>query len=279
MSYRMENRPWCTRTKIGMCLLDDNYQPVKESNTLLELHSDLKVATMQGGKSFPRGFHVEDPRLFVFDNELYISYTDGYQMGQAKINPVTLQAEESFYLDKPVKGRTEKNWIFFEHNGKLMAVYNTAPHVVFEMNGSKFEQKYSTQFPNDWKWGEIRGGTSPVKTGKHFISFFHSANDILYKGMSGRQYFMGAYMFEAEPPFTPVAISKEPLITGEIINDSIPRLSNKIFVVFPGGAIRKKDSWLVSFGYNDLECRMISVRDSVLQDNLISVNNKELIEA
>ncbi len=273
--YRMENRPWCTRTRIGLCLLDENYQPIEKTNTLLNLYSDLKVATMQGGKSFPKGFHVEDPRLFVFNNQLFISYTDGYQMGQATINTETLQAYDSFYIDKPQKTNPEKNWIFFEHEAKLMSVYWTSPHTVFEMNGSKWENKYRENFKHNWQWGEIRGGTSPMRVGDNYLSFFHSAIDISYKGNPGRQYFMGAYLFEAEPPFAPVAISKEPLITGEIISDSIPRLSNKIFVVFPSGMIRKNDSWDVSFGYNDLECRVIKITDEVLKENLRHIKKVE----
>jgi len=277
MAYRMENRPWCTRTKIGICELDVNFQPIKSTNKLLYLHSDLKVATMQGGKSFPKGFHVEDPRLFVFNNKLFISYTDGYQMGQAEINPETLEAEDSFYIEKPLRDVTEKNWVFFEHDSKLYSVYNTSPHIIYEIDRNIFTERYREKFKHQWAWGAIRGGTSPLRIGNYFISFFHSALDsVLYKGFNSRQYFMGAYLFNAEPPFAPVAISKEPLITGEIISDAIPRLSSKIFVVFPSGAVRKKDSYIVSFGYNDLECRFIEITDKLLEENLVFTNIKEL---
>ena len=56
------------------------------------------------------------------------------------------------------------------------------------------------------------------------------------------------------------------------MNDQIPRLSNKIYVVFPNGAIRKKDKWVVSFGYNDYECRLIDITDEFLKNNLIPIS-------
>jgi len=278
-AYRMEATPFCTKMKIGLCLLDENFQPIQSTNIILELHSDLKSAALQSGKSFPKGFHVEDPRLFVFNDELYLSYTDGYQMGQAKINPDTLQSEESFYLDKPNLRRTEKNWTFFGED-KIYSVYHIFPHKILAMDGSASTEVANVEFEHGWKWGELRGGTSPVKVGENYLSFFHSAKGIIYKGHTGRQYFMGAYMFEGKFPYRPIMISKEPLLCGEVMPDGIPRLSNKIFVVFPGGQVRKKDSWVVSFGYNDYQCRLIEIKDEVLRDNLIPIVYKEnLIEA
>lgn len=275
-AYRMESAPFCTRMKIGLCLLNESLQPIQASNVLLDLHSDLKSAPLQSNKSFPKGYHVEDPRLFIYNDELYLSYTDGYQMAQAKINPETLQAVESFYIDKPKQGRTEKNWTFFEDVGKLYSVYSISPHVILEMDGSKFSPAYSEAFKHEWKWGELRGGTSPMRIGENFISFFHSAVSITYKNQLGRQYFMGAYMFSGKPPYEPLYISKEPIICGEEISQGIPRLSNKIFVVFPSGVIRKESSYLVSFGYNDLNCRYVEVSDELLKENLVEIKYENI---
>lgn len=263
--YRMESAPFCTRMKLGICLLDENLAPIQSTNKLLNLHSDLK--------GFVKGFHVEDPRLFTFNNELYLSYTDGYQMAQAKINPETLEAVESFYLDKPVATRTEKNWTFFESEGQLYSNYSYSPHTIFKIDGPKWEQVYQTPFLNDWKWGEIRGGTSPYLIDDKFVSFFHSAMDIQYKHSRGRQYFMGAIVFSATAPFEILHISKEPIIAGELTKESIPRLSNKIFVVFPSGVVKLEDGWAVSFGYNDHECRIVNISDEFLETNLKNVTH------
>lgn len=85
---------------------------------------------------------------------------------------------------------------------------------------------------------------------------------------------MGAYTFEAKPPFKPLSITRSPIIAGEWVDDNIPRLSNAIFVVFPSGAIRQKSGWLVSFGYNDYRCRFMEITDEELENNMIELTPK-----
>jgi predicted GH43/DUF377 family glycosyl hydrolase len=273
-AYRMERAPWCTRIKIGLCLLDSGLQPIPESNSLLNIDTDRSI--------FQKDFQAEDPRLFVFNNELFISYMgigkEGYAVGMARINTETMQAEDSFYFRKPDLNIPEKNWTFFEHDSKLYSVYNTAPHTIFEINGKEWTEVYKTNFANDWKYGILRGGTPPQRHGEYFISFFHSGVDFAKSNgrPTGRQYFMGAYLFEAEPPFNIVAISKEPLLAGERIDDSIPRMWNKLFVIFPNGKFRRGNSWTVSFGENDYQCRFVEIPDSLLEENLIWIKKKEM---
>jgi predicted GH43/DUF377 family glycosyl hydrolase len=261
-AYRMEAQPFCIFMKIGLCLLDDNYEPIPETNVLLDLYSNIKGSD--------KGFHVEDPRLFIYNDELYLSYTDGYQMGQAKINPDNLKAIESFYLDKPDPSRTEKNWTFFEDKKKLIAIYDLPSMHLFEMDGAKYKE-VNKSTPVTWKYGEIRGGATPIKVGNKFICFFHSRTTILQGKYAGYQYHMGALEFEAKKPYKITRISSRPIISGETMNDKIPRLSNKIFVVFPCGVIRTENGFNVSFGYNDYEPRYANVSDELLNDTLIEL--------
>lgn len=273
--YRMEARPFCTIMKLGICYLDADMQPVVSSNVLLDLYSDL--TSPETGFKFTEGYHVEDPRLFIFNDELYLSYTDGYQMAQAKIDPKTLQAVESFYIEKPEENRTEKNWTFFEYDRKLYSIYDINSHTIFEMQGSQWEQKYQTPHENFWNYGELRGGTSPILHKGEYIAFFHSAKGELKKGVMHRQYFMGAYTFEAKPPFRITSMTPKPIIAGEYMEPSVPRLSTKIFVVFPAGVIRKEDKFLVSFGYNDFENRIVEVSDELLRGQMRRIKKEELV--
>lgn len=268
--YRMESKPWCVTTKLGICLLDENDQPIQHTNVLLNLHSDLKT--------YSKGFHVEDPRFFIFQDQLYLSYCDGYQMAQAKIDTETLQATESFYLNKPVRERTEKNWTFFEHENKIMSVYQVHPHIIFEMNGSEYVTKHETAFNINWVYGIPRGGTSPIKINKdQYLSFFHSSIDTRSRE---RQYYIGAYIFSAKPPFEPLFISKEPIISGDKININIPRMNNRIYVVFPGGCIPTESGYDVYYGYNDHQCRILKVTHEMLKENLVEiVYQNKLVEA
>lgn len=265
--YRMEPRPYCRIMKIGICLLDESLQPLKDTNVLLNLHTDLKDYYYL--RKSPDGFHAEDPRLFIHENQLYLSYTDGYRMAQAKINPDTLQSEESYYINKPVEGRTEKNWTFFSYENELFSIYTGFNQRIFLMNKSNWEERYVSETIT-WDYGEIRGGTSPIFLSDKFLTFFHSSLAVRLKRRLWRQYYMGAYTFESKPPFKILAITKTPIIAGEYMNPLIRRLSNKIFVVFPGGIIERENSFLVSFGYNDYECRYVEVDKNFLN---ASMNN------
>lgn len=88
---------------------------------------------------------------------------------------------------------------------------------------------------------------------------------------------MGAYLFDKDPPFNLLAITDRAIVAGEQIPTGIPRLSNKIYVVFPGGAIRHKDGWRVSFGYNDYQCRYVDVSDDYLKANLKPITQEATV--
>ncbi len=87
---------------------------------------------------------------------------------------------------------------------------------------------------------------------------------------------MGAYLFETEFPFKPVAMTKEPLIAGEDMNQFIPRLSNHIYVVFPNGKYKTENGWMVSFGYNDYDCRFIEISDTLLKEQWVPVHGAKI---
>ena len=263
--YRMEAKPFCVNIRLGICLMDKNYQPIKNTNVLLNLHVQLR--------GYATNYHSEDPRLFVYHDQLFLSYCDGYQMAQALIDPDTLQAVESFYIKKPDANRTEKNWTFFEYDNRLLSVYDTQQQEIFEMNGRDWERKSKSPFP-EWEYGYARGGTSPILVGDEYISFFHSSRLVRLKGNNVKQYYMGCYAFESKPPFKVTRMSKEPIIAGELISNSIPRLNNGIFVVFPSGVVRNEDSYDVSFGYNDYECRMVNVTDQFLNENMVAMDQE-----
>lgn len=259
-AYRMDFAPFAQEMKVGLCLLNEDFTVVPGSNVLPTLHSQYG------------GWHVEDPRLFIFQDKLYLSYTDGYQMGQALVNPDTLQAKESFYLRKRMNAITEKNWVFFEDtaSGKLYCIYNSIPYTLFEMDGANYRKVHVAQIPPVWVYGRIAGGAAPVLHGDYYYHFFHSSitREQGVQNPIRRQYFCGCYVMEKHYPFNVVAITSKPLLAGEYIEPFVTRMSNDIYVVFPGGAYHENDEWVLSFGYNDLSCRIAHVSDMLLSDNL-----------
>ena len=81
---------------------------------------------------------------------------------------------------------------------------------------------------------------------------------------------MGAYTFEAKAPFEPLRMTHEPLLIG---SEHDPRVFEGPLVIFPGGAIRQDDSFLVVFGVNDENCGWVKIPEKDLEGLLQSVHD------
>lgn len=147
----------------------------------------------------------------------------------------------------------EKNWIWFFHNDRPHLIYFSVPHTVVEFgNGFRIENEYKTETPNlDWQHGEIRGGTPPIRIGDEYWTFFHSST-VWYnehEKRESRRYHMGAYAFEAKPPFAITKITTMPLLSGSQHDRWAER---KPLVVFPCGSTFREGKWFIVGGCNDL---------------------------
>lgn len=214
--------------------------------------------------------HFEDPRLFEFKGEPHISYTEmsGYRPG-VDYNCVVKYAKLSLERGKwkvvqayhPRYGKNngfskEKNWVFFEADGRLFCFYQGTPkHIVLEINEGRIVTEYITAGPS-WPWGDIRGGAQPVRMGNHFVHVFHSSLPTETPPHFVR-YYAGVYTFDAKPPFAVKAISVRPLAAGseEDGHQVDPRYVAgwKPFVVFPGGLAPTgvEGKYYLSMGVND----------------------------
>lgn len=217
------------------------------------------------------GEHLEDPRVFQ----------DGWSIWLSCCNFVWNQNNKSTYThqvlfrldanftslerhDVPCIGnganlalntRSEKNWLWFNHEGLMHMIYATQPHMVVKFNTSFEQPENYLLYPEyEWKYGEIRGGTPPIRIGDEYWSFFHSS--LPAPEHNSRRYHMGAYAFEAKAPFKPTRITREPLLSGSRHDRIKPRSP---LVVFPCGSKLDKGQWTVSFGVNDLDCALIEI--------------------
>jgi len=149
----------------------------------------------------------------------------------------------------------EKNWAWFSHKGDLHFIYQTNPHVVVATSGTSIKAKYETKFESPWRHGDLRGGTNPVQiSDTEYLAFFHSSLPwkTIPKYGERRRYFMGAYTFEAKPPFKVTRITPQPLLTGCEYEPTIP---GSPAVVFPCGLVMEPSGSLyVTYGVNDCAC-------------------------
>lgn len=261
MAYRIDAMPWTVNTRIAMCMLDDNWQPVADTNWLLDLPYCDSFA--------------EDPRLFIHQGAMHISYADGCAIGLGIVWPGSNVVTSLRFLEKPYKRRMEKNWTFFSHKGLLYCVYKTVPHMVYRVNEDKIESCCSHDFhqPDSWVWGwgdQVGGGSCPVKFDGKYYSFFHTRVQIPVKAIINRQYHMGCYVFDAET-FKPVAVSKVPLMSGTYLDPELPSGGKGKAVIFPMSAIHepRSSSWRITAGINDYEIWHIDIEEKQLQENLI----------
>jgi len=209
--------------------------------------------------------HFEDPRAIQVGDRTFISsctfILDERTRKWTGAHQVLLEVNGSWQMERrwdiPYgKNGTsltngtgdEKNWIWFWHEGHPHLVYSAQPHRVCRFTPEfAQESEFITGQPLGWNYGEIRGGTPPVQVGKRYWTFFHSS--VPWTALK-RRYFMGAYCFEAKPPFRILGVTPKPLLIGswrDRWKQGVP------LVVFPNGAAFRNGTWLVVGGQNDLD--------------------------
>jgi predicted GH43/DUF377 family glycosyl hydrolase len=240
----------------------------------------------------------EDPRMFWYRGDLYCAYVylrEGYSaqaQGLAKLDK-NFKVTNFWFIDykynhnqaviEPYKKMVrpgvvcsfnpgtvfEKNWSFFEHAGELMFIYRGEPHTVVhtDLQSSTAHETFRSKISIPWEYGSIRGGTPPILLGDRYLTFFHSMR--MSKAQQLKIYYAGAYTFKAEPPFDPVAITRDPLLVGDLTDKT--RVLWKHVVVFPCGAVKIDKNFLVSYGHNDYCLKLLKISEEELESKLTKI--------
>jgi hypothetical protein len=294
MVYRVDhgvNQTPSQRVTCAICRLDEQFQVIPGSI------GPLSDTITEGGRD-----HY-DPRFLVYRDRLFIHYNNNYntnpnQIYLVELDPDTLAAKSparGVSLTEP-RREIEKNWLFFEHEGDLLAVYTIAPHVILRAELSGTGPIVCRPVCNTaWdvsayaaRWGEPRGGTPPMRWGEVYLSFFHSRSPInppgppntmqkmsrsiklpgwlidfkryLQRHLKLLKYYGGVYGFAAAPPFKPIFINPQPVLWPEKqAKRRLPaaRHLHPRLVVYPCGALPVNErDWLVSFGVHDERCAL-----------------------
>lgn len=177
---------------------------------------------------------------------------------------------------QPTEGKThEKNWIWFNHAGAWHCQYSINPGDVFKVDGAgnPIESWQTKEARHEWTTGlPLRGGTPPIllQDTSEYLAFFHTA---IPWQKPKRRYFMGAYTFDAFPPFALRRITPTPLLVG---SEHDFRALGGPLVIFPGGATFDGEMWTVAFGVNDEACGWIRIPHSDIDDRLSPVKRTVL---
>ena len=208
---------------------------------------------------------VADPRSFVYRNDTYISLNNGHTEKDNDIfilkfsKPYDQTFETKRIISNFNRRKIEKNWGFFQNKNNLFSVYSYNPFQILEIDEQVKTYSasilYSYPMKNllwEKKFGEIRGGASPVFHDNYFWCIFQSHTRLPFFGTN---YHIGAFLFNAEPPFKPYAISKRPIINLDF-EDTFKanrfRLNPRTFTtIYPCGALIKNNQLIISYGIHD----------------------------
>jgi predicted GH43/DUF377 family glycosyl hydrolase len=281
LSFRVVPNPKNYSSWIGLIWLNENFEPVGQPQRLV-FHASSKQ---------PIYSRPEDGRLITIGERLFVVYSDnedaiisrkGFRMYIAEIeyrnNSFNIINKEKIisFKDNHLNKR-EKNWVPFNYFDQLLLAYSINPHRIVQplWGTSHCEEFVETEHDLAWQWGDLRGGTQAIRDGDHYLAFFHSS--IIMKSMhSGDQevphYFVGAYTFDAEPPFELRAISAQPLIGRNWYNGKEYKPYWKpIQVIFPCGLLVEDEYIYLTYGRQDHEMWVAKIDKKKMYESLIPI--------
>jgi predicted GH43/DUF377 family glycosyl hydrolase len=279
--YRVVTPDGCRR--LAMCRLTDDRQVVPGSVTPF---SDFLQA---GGD-----WHA-DGRFCPFGDRLFVHYNDGGLRGRQGVNQIYLVEVDPARLlpqglPRPLlltgpRQPVEKNWLLFEHDGEMWAIYTIAPHVVLHVTlGQDGPVLCRPVYQHDWdaqsytrRYGQLRGGAPPVRVGDQYVVFFHSSfvarpwrhrlYRLLRQPPTNTIYYVGGvYGFAAQPPFAPLWLHPLPLLMPPRLPRRRQQLNPAVaYSAYPCGAIWEDQQWLVTLGGRDEYCCLTQVAPAAIQ--------------
>ena len=234
--------------------------------------------------------YTDDPRALWVGDKLYLSFNVLNEenircrnVAIAQVNPETFDIDYSTILDPNIK-QVEKNWTPFAYSAEgkapeLFFEYQISPRAVFSLLDPRKNELGLLSIPSNishfslgWreKWGKIRGGTPAQKVGDEYLGFFHSAIEEK-NGMFW--YIMGAYTFQAEPPFAITGMSKCPIFFKGIFDTPIRNTGQQYKrIIFPSGFVveKQQDRELihVACGENDSGIKIVTLDKKILLKSL-----------
>jgi predicted GH43/DUF377 family glycosyl hydrolase len=266
--------------KIALMRLGPDFSPLPESVTPLSDYFQFHDASRLDRQSLT---WFADPRLFSAGERLFMHFNNGgvapNRIFLVELNPVSLLPIEAVREVDLAGDRdpVEKNWIFFADRGEIFAIYRHCPfqltRVDLDVPGRAvcrldYRQGWDASAYAD-RFGEIRGGATPVRQGGTLITMFHSAYIQADRDM--QIYVGGLLRLEPDPPFRPVAYTRDAtlgLTAAELALPLRPSLNARDKTVFyPCGLTTQSDQLFVSYGVNDeyAAIRRIDVDDMTFE--------------
>lgn len=276
-----ETSPLDFYSYLGYAQLDDQFNQTDKEFTVLNTHTRSP----------------EDPRILRAKDKDYLIFNDFGQgrnlgnrymyLGEIDFDKLNIQNVISF---NPNLQFIEKNWVPFEYIGKnkdaeIYFEYSISPLKLLKIDNFSKPSITHVFSPRELKeicwpklWGEIRGGTAAQKLDGQYLAFFHSSfqdrNDVLW-------YCMGAYTFEATPPFRITGISHYPILFEGIYTTPHMNTADPFKrVLFPCSFVveskKEGDAIHISCGENDSGVKIVTLDKEKLLKELKRIKLKKI---
>lgn len=269
-------------TYIGCAELDKNFKQTDKEFVTIDMKSNF----------------AEDPRVVKLNNSFSLIYNNlvpaKFYSRAMHIANVDFNKQEASKIEKIdlLLGRVEKNWAPFIYQAEDVS---ETIHFEYQLVGPRKILKYNPSSSPKWvitesskdldnwcaewseKWGPPLGGTGARLIGEEYVSFFHSK----FKAEDGAfWYVMGAYTFEAKPPFRITSISTAPILFNGIYETpALNTASPDKFVIFPCGFAveRREEKTLIHLGCgeNDSAIKILTIDKDALLRSLKKIKNDE----
>lgn len=173
---------------------------------------------------------LEDVRLFRFQGTVHFVATS-QEFRPNHVNTMYLGNDERCVeLAGPNEHRYEKNWLLFEHSGKLLALYSFSPFWILKVDAES--GRTTTFMHEDTGLPPWRGSAGPILLGHSYLVVVHQRID------SKRVYFHRFVLLDSE--------------TLHVTHHSPPfRLRGEFGVEFVAGMQIRDQELLLSWGEND----------------------------
>lgn len=264
MAYRTECRRFFLWSRISLVELDQNFQPVPGTNQILPLETRFD------------GWGAEDPKMFVFQGCMYVSYGDGYRVMLAQLydsgrvarcGPVPSDVPDQ---SPPQAHPRQKNFGFFELDGRLFCQQDVSPAVTWEFDPRSW--KVIDRQEHLWRWKSpcghrLHGASPPVLHDGLLWRWVHTHRQEALPSprkswwqskpvTHANRYYPHLVAFRPEPPFEPVAVGTRPVFFSPWEPADQPCPPTWHSVAYIGSAERENDGWRLFYGEND--CRIVT---------------------
>ena len=256
------------------------YRHADNNRYLTDIHIAILDRNLQISKDIPINIHYpekrffEDPRLFIHNGKLWLSYIMAKMTPQKHIACQRIcELDENFQPVRhihPQYGNNineaivsnnnwngEKNWTFYSYDGELYCIYSFVPTKVLKINEDGVCEVVSHNLPKFmWDFGRISGSTQHIEINGMMYGVFHS-----FTWSGTRNYHMGFYEYDPRKMVI-TKISRNPFLsaTPNPMEDLRPKdMKWRPNCIFPCGIEKDGQNLLVSYGWQDCRCKILKI--------------------